>query len=77
MRFATQAVSELAEKVPEAIIHGAFIRVDIFRKQNGKLVVNEFESLEACRWCPSGDIDCKVSEVQKLFWVNEMVKFLD
>ena len=72
-------MNALSERVPEANIYGAFVRVDIFRKQNGELVVNEFESLEACRWCPykSGAIDCQVSEVQKIFWINEILKFLN
>ena len=32
--------------VPEAIVEG-LIRVDIFKRKDGKLVVNEFESFEA------------------------------
>ena len=47
MKFAEEAVVELKRACSSAIIDG-LVRVDIFETQMGKLVVNEFESLEAC-----------------------------
>jgi len=44
--FAELAVNRLAAEVPAAILD-SLVRVDIFRKKNGSLVVNEFESFEA------------------------------
>ena len=44
--FAQNALDLLKARCPYAII-GQLFRVDIFCTSNGKLVVNEFESLEA------------------------------
>jgi len=46
LQFANEAVSRFVTNIPFAITDGLF-RVDIFQTQEGKLVVNEFESLEA------------------------------
>jgi len=50
-KFAENAVRELEKCCPEAITDG-LLRVDIFQTAENKLVVNEFESLEA-------NISCK------------------
>ena len=44
--FAQKALDLLKARCPYVLI-GQLFRVDIFRTSNGKLVVNEFESLEA------------------------------
>ena len=44
--FAESAVLSIKSSCPETITDGLF-RVDIMRRANGNLVVNEFESLEA------------------------------
>ena len=44
--FAELAVQRLSTEVPAAILD-SLVRVDIFRRKNGSLVVNEFESFEA------------------------------
>jgi len=44
--FAEAAMSAIKSSCPETITDGLF-RVDIMRRANGNLVVNEFESLEA------------------------------
>lgn len=46
LNFAEQAVIALSQKCPSAILEG-LVRVDIFQRANGQLVVNEFESFEA------------------------------
>lgn len=45
--FAENAVRALRMRCPEAIAD-YIMRVDIFQRKDGRLVVNEFESLEAC-----------------------------
>lgn len=45
--FAENAVRALARACPSAITD-YILRVDIFQRADGRLVVNEFESLEAC-----------------------------
>ena len=47
-RFAVEAVGALGERVLDANFYGSLVGAD----QNSELNVNEFESLEACRWCP-------------------------
>jgi hypothetical protein len=44
--FAEVTISSIKSSCPETIIDGLF-RVDIMKRANGNLVVNEFESLEA------------------------------
>jgi hypothetical protein len=44
--FAEHAIDTLHIKCPYAILDG-LVRVDIFENQNNRLLVNEFESLEA------------------------------
>ena len=45
--FVEFAISELAAKCPGAITDG-LVRVDVFQNCKKELIVNEFESLEAC-----------------------------
>jgi len=45
LNFAEQAVIALSQKCPSAIL-GGLVRVDIFQRANGQLVVNEFESFD-------------------------------
>lgn len=45
-RFAQRAVAALKKACPETI-SDCILRVDIFQRSDGRLVVNEFESLEA------------------------------
>jgi len=46
LEFSRLSVERFMKKVPFAITDGLF-RVDIFQNRQGKLVVNEFESLDA------------------------------
>ena len=46
LAFASEAVAKLRESAPYAITDGLF-RVDIFQTIAGRMVVNEFESLDA------------------------------
>jgi hypothetical protein len=47
LSYATTAIGILKRANPHAILDG-LVRVDIFQLEDGRLVVNEFESLEAC-----------------------------
>jgi hypothetical protein len=46
MRFANIALLKFRAAIPFAITDGLF-RIDIFQTASGKMVVNEFESLDA------------------------------
>lgn len=46
INFAENSIRCLASHCPAAILDNV-VRVDIFRRNNGSLVVNEFESFEA------------------------------
>ena len=50
MSFAEYALNEFSLSCPFAMVD-SLMRVDIFQTQSGKLVVNEFESLEADHHC--------------------------
>ena len=56
MNFAMEALQEFASACPNALVD-SLMRVDIFQTNAGKLVVNEFESLEADHNCPNGEGD--------------------
>jgi hypothetical protein len=50
--FAENAVKALGRDCPSSLSDG-ILRVDIFQTFDGRLVVNEFESLEACTYSTS------------------------
>ena len=45
--FARKSVERLLAADPDAVAYSPLLRVDIMRMQDGRWVVNEFESLEA------------------------------
>jgi hypothetical protein len=45
--FAASALAQLDMNLPDQCILDGLVRVDVFRNNAGKLVVNEFESMEA------------------------------
>lgn len=45
-KFAVESINLLQSRCPEALVNG-LVRVDIMQNENGQMVVNEFESLEA------------------------------
>ena len=78
--FAKSAISTLAKANPSAITKGAYIRVDIFQDSLGRMVVNEFESLEGNFY--SGDRNGIVKETTitnhiTVYYMNILAKYLE
>lgn len=46
LKFAEESIVELRKNCPESLLSG-LVRVDIMQNDEGQMVVNEFESLEA------------------------------
>lgn len=61
--FAENAVNALKMACPVSLTQG-ILRVDIFQAADGRLVVNEFESLEACIYST-----CAKQEAAALTWM--------
>jgi len=75
-KFAEQAARCLKERVPGSIIRG-MLRVDIMCREDGVLVVNEFESLEA--FYTHKDHASRGAETEQFmieFWIAELTKLL-
>lgn len=77
MEFANEAIRMLALKNPNAITD-FIVRVDIFQRQNGQMVVNEFESLEAGIGTGSNDIkfESRLKTSMKLYWKTVFLKYI-
>lgn len=77
--FAESAVKVLAKKCPAAIVD-TMVRVDVFQRADGKLVVNEFESFEADHHTSKGYSDnIKIQLEMKLdnVYINVLKTYLD
>ena len=77
--FAESAVKVLAKNCPAAIVD-TMVRVDVFQRANGKLVVNEFESFEADHHTSKGYSDnIKTHLEMKLdnVYINVLNTYLD
>jgi hypothetical protein len=73
LEFAERAIRDLKSACPDAIVDG-LVRVDIFKTKTGKLVVNEFESLEAdYSHSKEGDLSTMLS----LYWYDKMNQYMD
>lgn len=71
--FANRAISRFRTNFPNAIIEPNF-RIDIFMRHDGKLVVNELESLEA--WYTGGVLvekEKQASDFMRLSWSQIIV----
>lgn len=64
--FAEEACRILGERNPSAVLDGV-VRVDIFQTSKGNLVVNEFESLEACTYS-TGENEAKLESLKRDYW---------
>ena len=83
--FALRAKALLATKVP--CLSAPILRVDIFQRQTGQLVVNEFESLEAMidasgqrsQGLPRVDpnTDDNVRMFKQIFWEDKIKELLE
>jgi hypothetical protein len=74
--FCEDAISLLRKRCPESITDG-IIRVDLFQNQEGRYIVNEFESLEAITYAGGGrDIDIHLSELKIIYWVEKVLQYV-
>jgi hypothetical protein len=73
--FAENAVRMLKAAWPASLTDGLF-RVDIFQTAEGKLVVNEFESLEADYATSSITDTAVVTDFLFQYWVNQLSNFV-
>lgn len=71
--FAENAVQALKRACPNSIADG-ILRVDIFQTVDGCLVVNEFESLEACTYATSAKKEASAHTWMVNFWRQELDK---
>ena len=60
--FAEESIAELRKNCPESLTSG-LVRVDIMQSDDGHMVVNEFESLEADHGFPNGYLKVYLHEV--------------
>jgi hypothetical protein len=76
-KFARACNAMLSERCPEYINDGGLIRVDVMQRANGKMVVNEFESLEAC-WEGSSDVvNFRVATNLQNYWCTKLNDILE
>lgn len=71
--FAEESVRLLKSRVPSFLCDG-LIRVDIFCNAMGKLMVNEFESLEATHYIPNHTNECRVVRALANYWIKVLNK---
>jgi len=80
LKFAEDALFALKVKCPSTIADG-LVRVDIFKTLKGKLVVNEFESLEACYYSKRKNSDLTIElnvakYLRETYWSSQLIKFI-
>jgi hypothetical protein len=73
LNFAKYARKVYEERFPESLTYPVF-RIDIFRTQSGRFVVNEFESLEANIHISISGVNPHLSVI-KDFWIDELKIF--
>lgn len=74
LEFAETVVQDLKVKCPDFLFDG-LVRVDIFQNQNGDMVVNELESLEACYYT-TDDVDMIFSQKLVKYWEIRMKHYI-
>jgi hypothetical protein len=79
LNFAENAVVQLKLNCPSTITDG-LVRVDIFKNANDELVVNEFESLEACYYSKKDSSFTAEADVstflREKYWKNKLEEFV-
>jgi hypothetical protein len=74
-KFATDALNLLKMRCPRTIFDGGLNRVDIMCLSSGQMVVNEFESLEACY--AGGECDTLYAQrVLQEYWLRKLNRIL-
>jgi hypothetical protein len=72
--FVYEAIQDLKNDCPAFICDG-LVRVDIFQNKHGRLVVNEFESLEANYYSKHID-DMLLTEKLTDYWIEKIIFFV-
>jgi hypothetical protein len=67
-RFAEDSVNMIKQNLGDKLIFDGPLRVDMFQKSNGELVVNEFESLEANYDCSNHVTEIKMRSEMMQYW---------
>jgi len=77
LNFAEYAVMMLKEKTDDVDCEG-LIRVDIMQSNSHDMIVNEFESLEACIWSSERCVKQEgiICRYQAAFWRTQLLKFI-
>ncbi len=76
MEFARRAMALLGERCNSAIVHGNLNRVDVMWTQASGLVVNEFESMEAC-YDGTWEADSNETRMRmKAYWYSKLIEIL-
>ena len=77
LNFAEYAVMMLKEKSDDIDCEG-IIRVDIMQSNSSHMIVNEFESLEACIWSSGRCVNQEgiMLRYQAAFWRTQLLKFI-
>jgi len=75
--FCEEAICLLRERCPESITDG-IVRVDVFQNQEGRYIVNEFESLEAITYAGGGrvDIDIYLFDLKTNYWIEKVLQYV-
>jgi hypothetical protein len=71
--FAETALRALCQSM-DGIIFDGLVRVDVFKTKTGRLVVNEFESLEAAYYCTSHLEEMKMNCNLEKYWIQNILQ---
>ena len=79
-QFAEDSLLALSQANPSVIVKDSIVRVDVFQNNIGRMVVNEFESLEAGVYCgdKSGMVkEGEVDSCMSIFFMNRLLRYLE
>ena len=72
LAFAERALCLLKQRCPQTIVDGGLNRVDIMFFSTGQMVVNEFESLEACYAAEKEKFTCRAQQALQEYWLEKL-----
>lgn len=74
LKFAEDSIAKLRTNCPESLASG-LVRVDIMQSDEGHMVVNEFESLEADHSCSSITNETELGNKLKMYYADMICSF--
>jgi hypothetical protein len=74
-KFAEEALKLLKRNCP-ATIHDGLIRVDVMIADDGRPIVNEFESFEACYFTTKSELEAQVYTFLEHYWLLKINKLI-